>query len=90
MTSSDEKYDPETARQRFERTLRGALNTAPQPRLQVERTALPVHEYVVIDGRFLVAAVVSRSNRSITADLYRNLSDLRAGRVMERGITLAF
>ena len=45
-------------------------------------------EFVVLNGRLLVAAVPSRKERSITADLYRNLSEYRRNAAMERKVRL--
>lgn len=55
------------------------------------RACVPAHEYVVRDGRMLVAVVKDRDElaSTITADLYRNLEDLGTGAVMERGVVLA-
>ena len=65
------------------------LATPPKP--HVARAKLPAHEYFVIGDRIRVAVVCARdaTTGSITADLYRNLDDLRAGAVMERGVYVA-
>ena len=49
---------------------------------------MPDHEYVALEGFFRIAVVISRTSKSMTADLYRNLSDLADGVVMESGVTL--
>lgn len=52
--------------------------------MTLERTA----DYVVLDGRFLLAEIVAREGRSITANLYKNPKALEQGDVMERGVRL--
>ncbi|UTP38989.1 hypothetical protein M9M90_17455 [Phenylobacterium sp. LH3H17] len=47
-------------------------------------------EFVVLEGRLLVAKVLWRKDRSIAADLFRNLADHDAGRAMEREVRLEF
>lgn len=46
--------------------------------------------YIALAGTIRVAVVRDRNGRSITADLYRSLADLREGRVMERKVKLSF
>lgn len=61
------------------------LSTPPKPHVE----PLPDHEYVVLDGAMRIAVVSKRTKGSITADLYKNLSDLNDRAAMERGIELA-
>lgn len=45
-------------------------------------------DYVVLDGQFLIAEVLDRAGRSITANLYRNPNDFIADQAMERSVDL--
>ena len=45
-------------------------------------------EYVVFDGKFLVAEVLDRSGRSITANLYKNPEAFVQDDAMERDVNL--
>ena len=47
-------------------------------------------EFLIIDGTFRVAGDLKHNDDgSITADVYRNPDDYRAGRAMERAVTFA-
>lgn len=45
-------------------------------------------DYVVLDGQFLVAEVLEREGRSITANLYKNPKDFVEDVATERGVRL--
>lgn len=45
-------------------------------------------DYIVLDGRFLIAEVTDREGRSIVADLYRNPGDFVSDQAMERQVSL--
>lgn len=49
-----------------------------------------VPDYVVIDGAFFAAKIIKRDDRSMVADLYRNDADYRAGKAMERSVSLVY
>lgn len=89
QASNDDYSDEEAARRRDE-VIKRMLNTPPQPRRAGagDRGALPDHFYVVLDGRMLVAMGEEPPGPAATVDLYRNLDDLREGRVMEPGVKI--
>jgi len=45
-------------------------------------------QYVALDGQFLVAEILDKRDRSITAHLFRNPKDYRADAAMERHVEL--
>ena len=45
-------------------------------------------DYVVLDGKFLIAEVLDRVGRSITANLYRNPDEFISDSAMERRASL--
>jgi hypothetical protein len=71
----------DTDQEREDEVLKRMLKSSPNPK----RT--PQH-YVLLDGAMLVADVLERKGGSMTADLYRNASDFRAGLAMERAVKL--
>ncbi len=81
--------DEETARPRDE-VVKRMLNSPRQPRKAGGggRNALPDHFYVFLDGRLFVAVGKKPPGPAFTADLYKNLDDLRAGHVAESGVEL--
>lgn len=86
MSDSDKSAE-EQERERDE-LLKRLLKTPPQPRPKRERDQVERLEFVVIDGKLRVAGNVRHGDDgSITADVYRNLEDYRAGRAMERAAT---
>jgi hypothetical protein len=85
---SDDQYPPDEAQRRFEALVRAAINTPPQHRPAKTGDETPVHTYVVVDGVMRVAAGRLTPGSEATVDLYRNLDDLRAGRVLEPGVAV--
>lgn len=71
----------DTDQEREDEVLRRMLSSPPNPK----RT--PQH-YVLLNGAMLVADVLERKDGSMTADLYRNVSDFRSGVAMERAVKL--
>ena len=65
--------------------LRRMLATPPTPHKLKSKARFDI---VVREGRMLVAEIADKNDRSITANLYRNLDDFREGRAMERGANL--
>jgi len=77
---SDDSYSKKETKKRRDEALKRALNTPPQPRQ-------PPH-YLVVGDKLRVAGQLRRNDDgSITADVYRNLDDYRAGRMMEPAVT---
>ena len=75
---------------RFEGAVDAALHTSPVH--QTGKDASPLKNgdcFLVIDGNVRVAHVIGRGHGSITADVFRNLDDYRAGRAMERAAIFA-
>lgn len=54
--------------------------------MQLSRTA----DYIVLEGRFLIAEVLEREGRSIIANLYVNQGDFVSDHAMERQVGLRF
>lgn len=73
MTDTDQEKEDEV--------LRRMLKTPPKPRRSPQY-------FVILDGAMLVADVLERKGGSMTADLYRNVSDFQAGKAMERAAVL--
>ncbi len=89
MPHSDDAFSDEEAQRRMDAAVRRALNTPPQPKkTKCAAEADAMLDYVILDGRMLVAAIRERDGRSITADLYRNPEDFRKGMAIERGVRL--
>jgi hypothetical protein len=61
---------------------------ASRPPTRGEEPVESEHSYVFLDGRVYVAPGKRPPGPVFTADLYRNLEDLRSGRVAEPGVTL--
>ena len=78
---TDSDYPQDEAEKRRDELLGNLMRMPPQPRPKRDRT--PAHEYVVMDGKMLVAVVTKRTDDGLVADLYRNLDDLRAGEPMQ-------
>ncbi len=92
----EDELPPEEAARRRDEVVKRMLNTPPQPRRsgKIGKTgpqdggAEPAHFYVFLDEGVFVAAGETPPGPVFTTDLYRNLDDLRAGRVSEPGVTL--
>ena len=90
----DDKRDDiqidEAARRKGDAALLRALHTPPRPHGSKSMSPLRNGDcFLVVDGKMRVAHVIERGHRSITADVFRNLDDYRAGRAMERAATFA-
>jgi hypothetical protein len=81
--SDHESLSPEGAFYRALEAVARALEEAVQ---ESRAAALPPHSYLVVDGEMRVAVGQMKPDSDSTVDLYRNLDDLRAGRVMESGV----
>ena len=72
--------------------LRNLLKMPPKPHAEVVGERRPDNKsgavppgYLVIDGKIRVAGTIRKNaDGSITADVFRNLEDFRAGQAMER------
>ena len=71
----------DTDQEREDENLRRMLKTPPKPKRSPR-------DFVALDGAILVADVQTREGGSMVADLYRNISDFRHGRAMERAVRL--
>jgi hypothetical protein len=85
MDSSKEKKSDPTQDPKFQRVVQHFLKTPHTPH---KGTGLPDHYFVVIDGRMMIASGKRPPDSQFTTDLYKNLSDLREGRIAESGVKL--
>jgi hypothetical protein len=83
----DDDYPPEEAARRRDEAVKRMLNTPPRPHSTKANAKRPAHTYVVVDGVMRIAAGRLTPGEA-TVDLYRNLDDLRAGRVLEPGVAV--
>jgi hypothetical protein len=71
----------DTDQEREDEVLRRMLRTPPSPR------KTPQH-FVALEGKLFIADNIRRKGGSMTADLYRNVTEFQAGRAMERAASL--
>lgn len=81
---SDPAKDPE-----FQKVVQHFLKTPPKPHAPAHGESMPEHFFVFLSGRCLVASGKSAPGPTFKTNLYRNLDDLRAGKIMESGVTLS-
>lgn len=56
--------------------------------MQGTRSAIP--EYLAIDGALYAARILSKNDRSMVADIYRNDADYHADDAIERSVVLDY
>lgn len=84
---ASELTDAEIARRRDE-VVKRMLATPPQPRKAVAPAGGEPHCYVLLDGALRVVKGKLAPGVEVTADVYRNLDEMRAGKPVEPGAKL--
>lgn len=85
---NESEFDEAETQRRFETLVRAAINTLPQHRHAKVDADTPPHTFLIVNGAMRVAAGRLTPGSEATVDPYRNLDDLRAGRVLEPGVAV--